>query len=70
VSVVTAATDSAPEPQEPPFASASPAQVRAALTPEDAERFDRQWRAAMATATETLDLSGVHQVLDSWRNVA
>jgi len=33
----------------PPFADASPAQVRVALTPEDAAEFDKQWHAA-ATA--------------------
>ena len=54
----------------PPFADASPAQVRVALTPEDAAEFDKQWHAAMAAATESLDLSGVHRALDSWRRVA
>lgn len=54
----------------PPFADASPAQVRAALIPEDAAEFDRQWRTVMATATETLDLTGVHRALESWRRIA
>jgi hypothetical protein len=67
---VTAAPEHAPAPQGPPFASASPAEVRAALTPEDATVFDEQWRTAMLTATETLDLTGVHEVLDAWRPVA
>ena len=67
---MTAAPESRPEPQGQPFATASPAQVRAALVPEDAARFDHQWRAAMATATETLDLTGVHEILDAWRRVA
>lgn len=67
---VTAAPDPAPETSDRPFAAASPAQVRAALTPEDAVRFDRQWRTAMAAATETLDLTGVAEVLDSWRRIA
>ncbi len=65
-----AATGPAPGPGRPPFADASPAQVRAALIPEDAAEFDRQWRAVMATATETLDLTGVHRTLESWRRIA
>ena len=57
-------------PHGPPFASASPAEVRAGLTPEDATEFDRSWRAAMARATEALDLTPVHQLLESWRRIA
>ncbi|MBN9096689.1 MULTISPECIES: DUF6247 family protein [unclassified Pseudonocardia] len=53
-----------------PFADASPAQVRAALVAEDAERFDRQWREVMARATEDLDLTEVTAILESWRRVA
>src|SRR5918999_6582491 len=52
------------------FADASPAEVRAALIPEEAAEFDQQWREAMGRATETLDLSGVLETLDSWRRVA
>jgi hypothetical protein len=44
--------------------------LRAALAPEDAAAFDEQWRAAMAAAVDTLDLTGVHAVLDAWRPVA
>ncbi|MGH3529368.1 MAG: DUF6247 family protein, partial [Pseudonocardiaceae bacterium] len=55
---MTAAAASGPQPGagSPPFADASPAQVRAALIPEDVAEFDRQWRTVMAKATETLDL--------------
>jgi hypothetical protein len=69
---VAAASAREPEPRQvrPPFADASPAEVRAALIPEDAVKFDRQWRAVMAAATETLDLTEVHDILDSWRRVA
>lgn len=69
---MTAAAASTPEyePGRPPFADASPARVRAALIPEDVAEFDRQWRDAMATATESLDLSEVHRTLESWRRVA
>lgn len=40
------------------------------MIPEDVAEFDRQWQAAMATATDTLDLTGVHCALESWRRVA
>jgi hypothetical protein len=53
-----------------PFADASPAEVRAALVPEDVAEFDRQWRAAMMRATEALDLSDATATLDSWRRTA
>jgi hypothetical protein len=54
----TAASD--PEPQgRAPFADGSPAQVRAALIPEDVAPFDRQWLEGMAKATEHLDLTEV-----------
>jgi hypothetical protein len=59
-----------PAPGRPPFADASPAQVRAALPPEEAARFDRQWQDVMARATRELDLTDVHRVLDTWRRVA
>ena len=52
------------------FADASPAEVRAALIPEEAAEFDQQWREVMARATETLDLSEVLETLESWRRVA
>lgn len=65
---------STPEPRRghgaPSFAEASPAEVRAALIPEEAAEFDRQWREVMARATESLDLSEVLATLDSWRRVA
>jgi hypothetical protein len=69
---MSAAAAHVPEPssQRPPFADASPSQIRAALSPEDAAEFDRQWRAVMVEATETLDLAGVHRTLMSWRRIA
>ena len=67
---MTAAPEVQPEPSGLPFANASPAQVRAALVPEDVIRFDQQWRDTMATATESLDLTAVYEWLDSWRRVA
>ncbi len=71
VGVTAAAT---PEPRHgrggPSFADASPADVRAALIPEEASEFDQQWREVMRRATETLDLSEVLETLESWRRVA
>jgi hypothetical protein len=67
---MTAAADSAQAPDQPPFADASPAQVRAALLPEDAAEFDRQWQEVMARATRELDLTEVQRTLNTWRRVA
>ena len=53
-----------------PFGVASPAEIRGALTPHDAEDFERQWRAVLATAAENLDLTPVLGMLDAWRRVA
>lgn len=52
------------------WAEATPAQVRAALAPESAAEFDRQWRAALVGAADSYDLTVVHQCLDGWRRVA
>jgi hypothetical protein len=54
----------------PSFADATPAEVRAALIPEEVAEFDQQWREVMAVATEALDLSDVLAILESWRRVA
>lgn len=48
----------------------SPRAIRDALLPEDVEIFDRQYRAAMATATDSLDLTDVLELLAHWRLVA
>ena len=59
---------------EPPrarnFKDASPREVRAALAPEEQPDFDRQWRKALTEAADSLDLTDVHRVLDSWRRRA
>jgi Family of unknown function (DUF6247) len=47
-----------------------PRSIRDVLLPEEAGGFDREYRAAMAQATESLDLTGVLQVLERWRRVA
>lgn len=57
-----------PEPfrKRPPFADASPAEVRAALIPEEAGEFDRD----MADATKTRDSAVLRETLESWRRIA
>ncbi len=68
---MTAATaEPPPGPKHPLFVDASPALVRAALIPEDAAEFDRQWREAMAKATDAFDLAEVLETLESWRRIA
>lgn len=52
------------------FRESSPRDVRAALVPEERADFDRQWRAALTEAAESLELDGVLAVLDSWRRRA
>src|SRR3954454_21962013 len=53
-----------------PFADASPSEVRAALIPEDAARFEQQWREALSRAADSLDLTEVQDVLTRWRRTA
>jgi len=67
---VTAAAADPVGPVGRPFADATPAQIRAALTPEDAESFERHWRALMQRAMERLDLTEVHDALAAWRQTA
>ncbi|MGH3871711.1 MAG: DUF6247 family protein [Pseudonocardiaceae bacterium] len=55
---------------KPPFADASPAEVRAGLLTEDQPEFDRQWREALTVAAKALSLDEVHDTLESWRRVA
>ncbi len=67
--VTAAAAEPPTKPRRPLFADASPAQVRSALIPEEAAEFDHQWSEVMTRATETLDLTEVLAVLESWRRV-
>jgi hypothetical protein len=48
----------------------APRSIRGGLLPEEAGDFDREYRTAMAQVTETLDLTGVPQLLERWRRVA
>jgi hypothetical protein len=68
--VSAAAEQNVPGQPGVPFADASPAEVRAALTADDATEFDRQWREVMARATAQLDLAEVLQTLQTWRRIA
>lgn len=67
---MTAASGPHRRPGGPAFADASPADVRAALVAEEAAEFERDWRAALDTATASLDLTEVFETLDAWRVVA
>jgi Family of unknown function (DUF6247) len=67
---VTASAAAQPDPPKPPFADASPAEVRAALIPEEAAEFDLRWRAVLAEAAETFDLTNIFKTLDHWRQIA
>lgn len=53
-----------------PFAESSPAEVRAALPPEDVPAFDEEWHRAMAEADGSFDLAAVNEMLDGWRRTA
>jgi Family of unknown function (DUF6247) len=49
---------------------ATPRAIRAALIGAEVGDFDREYRRALAEAAETLDLSGVLDVLRRWQRVA
>jgi len=44
--------------------------IRAALLAEDVASFDREFRAVMAEATVSMDLSGLAVFVERWRRVA
>ncbi len=48
----------------------APRSIRDVLLPEEAGDFDREYRTAMAQATESLELTDVLQLLERWRRVA
>jgi Family of unknown function (DUF6247) len=49
---------------------ASPAVVRQWLLPRDAERFVSEYEAALDDARCSLELGGVHDVVERWRRIA
>jgi hypothetical protein len=54
-----------------PLRGASPRVIRDALTiPEDRAEFDREYERALATAAETMELAGVHALVEQWRRRA
>lgn len=53
-----------------PVPERTPKAVRAALSSADREMFEREFRAAMATAADDLDLTPVYTCLDYWRRLA
>ncbi len=63
---------SAPTPASSlPPQGASPRAIRDALTiPENRTEFDREYKRALATAAETMELAGVHALLEQWRRRA
>ncbi|MGH3930994.1 MAG: DUF6247 family protein, partial [Pseudonocardiaceae bacterium] len=61
-------------PQLPPIPAlppdASPRAIREALIDEERTEFERDYQAAMAEASRTLELTRVLDVLRSWRRIA
>ena len=49
---------------------ASPAAIRAGLLPEDRERFDAAYGAALGQARDTLELTELFRTLEHWRRLA
>ena len=54
----------------PPFADASPAEVRAALLAEEQRAFDVEYRRALGVSEESLTLDELCATLACWRRVA
>ncbi|MGH3916152.1 MAG: DUF6247 family protein [Pseudonocardiaceae bacterium] len=53
-----------------PYADATPAELRAAILPEDVEQFDAGYRRALDAAAETLRLDELESFLAHWRLTA
>ncbi|MGH3906035.1 MAG: DUF6247 family protein [Pseudonocardiaceae bacterium] len=53
-----------------PFADASPAQIRAAIVPEDRDQFDISLRRALDAVAATLSLDPLAEFLAHWRRLA
>lgn len=54
----------------PPFAAATPAEIRAALVHEEQPKFDDEYRRALNVAAESFSLVHLDRVLESWRRIA
>jgi hypothetical protein len=66
----TYAYDEQPHTGHPLLPGASPYNIRAALLPEDRDRFDAEYRDALTEARESLDLAELFKMLEQWRRVA
>lgn len=71
VVTMTVAGQPHPIPAIPPLPEgAGPRAIRAALLVEEREEFDQAYRRALAEAGETLELAGVLDTLEHWRQRA
>ncbi|AWS40174.1 DUF6247 family protein [Streptosporangium sp. 'caverna'] len=57
-------------PAPTPVPERTPKAIRAALAPQHVEAFDREYRAAMAQATEELDLAPALDFIERWWPIA
>ena len=66
--VVSLASQPHPDPGLPglPLGSA-PATIKSALLAEEREEFEREYRAALAAAADSLDLTALVDTLERWR---
>jgi hypothetical protein len=55
---------------EIPFTTASPAEIRGVLLPEELPQFEEQYAAALREAAETYRLDRLNSVMMSWRRIA
>lgn len=55
---------------KPPYADASPAEIRQALIPEELPQFEREYTEALRVAAEQYRLDALTQCLESWRRIA
>lgn len=53
-----------------PYATASPAELREAILPEDRDRFDENWADALDAVGATLRLDALESFLEHWRRIA
>lgn len=60
----------APMAQPPQLPGTTPREIRAALLPEERGGFDREYRQVMRDAMESLDLTGITEMLVRWHRVA
>lgn len=60
----------APTATRVPFATASPAELREAILPEDRDQFDASYQHALNAATQTLRLDELETFLAHWRRIA